>query len=243
MRIAFTTVAKLSAERLAANEAHNNGLGLPRIGRAKAPALAIVGGGPSINEQVEAIRSFDGEVWAINGAHQWCLERRIDATLFSLDPLVLADVPHPSLVKRAVLSVSTEPFDVLRHADIELVKIGDGGLPSGPTSATGIPAIAAERGNTSVTFFGCESSYTQLQHAYPGGIAHGELLLVECDGEQFLTSGAMLMQAQILSAVIRAAPMFREESGGLLRAMVNDQEWDIVAATRAVHDSITWEAA
>ena len=37
--------------------------------------IAIVGSGPSVKEYLPELIDFDGEVWAVNGAHDWLREQ------------------------------------------------------------------------------------------------------------------------------------------------------------------------
>jgi hypothetical protein len=242
VKIAYTASCTIADDVLARNTQENTGRGLPFIGEVApvAPRLAIVGGGPSIAEHVDELRAFDGEVWAINGAYQWCRDHGIPASFYTVDAL-------PWLAKdcrgarRAILAAHCDPevFDALKDAHIEIVRLGDDGLVHGTTSAGTAPIIAIERGHRHLTFYGCESSFGDTTHAYGEGRTRPSRLAISCNGQTFVTSPQMLMQAEELSAIIAAAPdVFAERSGGLLRAMIADPDYDISAATRDVHHAI-----
>jgi hypothetical protein len=48
-----------------------------------------------------------------------------------------------------------------------------------------------------------------------------------------------LAQAELLAELIRSAPgVFCDRSGGLLSALVADPEYDIVAASKDIHEAI-----
>jgi hypothetical protein len=240
VKIAFTALCAISDEVIARNEAYAGSLGFPWFGRAGRPRLAIVGGGPSIARKIDALRRWDGDIWAINGAHNWLRDKDINSTFFSIDPKPIV-AKCCAGAKRAVLATCCDPsvFDALKGADITAVKIGPGGLENGPTSATTAPVIATEMGYRQLTFFGCESSYGDITHAYHGDVAYGSLLQVACNGESFLTNPAFFMQAEMLAALIREAPsVFKDESGGLLSAMVADPDYDITAASQSIHDGL-----
>lgn len=239
MKISFQAVGHVSAAKLALNEAHATSLGYPRIGVAETPFLAVVGNGPSVKDRVKELQSWDGDIWAINGAFHWCREHGIYARFFTIDPL-------PSVAKfctgadRAILSMNCDPtvFAALVGADVQAVRFGDDGVAHGSTTATAAPCLAVEMGYDSVTLFGCESSYVGTTHADRDD-PQKSLLMVECGGEQFLTSPQMLMQAETLSEMVRGAPRFVfERSGGLLAAMVSNPEVDVIAASKAFHESI-----
>lgn len=245
MKIRVISLGSAPPEQVERNQAHARGLGYPKLGVAESPRLAVVGGGPSIKTKVDELRAFDGEIWAINGAFKWCVEHGIDATFFSVDPLpVVAEMV--SGVKRAVLSTTCDPsvFAALEGAQVEAVTYeGDGAIPSGPTTSTCAPYIALHRGHREIVFYGCESSYTGQTHIY-GDYLMDDLLLVQCNGEQFYSSPDLVMQAQHLGAIIRAFPnVFSERSGGLLSACVADSEVDWLAGTPALHKALFKEAS
>ena len=63
---------------------------------------------------------------------------------------------------------------------------------------------------------------------------------LHCDGQTFTTSPDFFIQAEYLSEVIRAAPeVFREESGGLLRGLVKDKDYDMVWACEELQKILT----
>jgi hypothetical protein len=136
-----------------------------------------------------------------------------------------------------VLATSCDPslFDALQEADIDAFDLG----PAGATTATAAPAFAAEKGHRSITFFGCESSYEGGTHAYPHYRRDMKSLMrVRCNGLEFLTTPDMMMQAEFLGGLIRAAPCFHERSGGLLEAFIASPEIDVIAATQHIHDAL-----
>lgn len=195
--------------------------------------LAIVGGGPSINRHVDKLRAWSGEIWAINGAYQWCVNNGIAATFYSVDPEpLLAD--YMVGAEKAVIAAHCHP-SVFTGPHITCAQ---GDCP-GPTSATAAALIAINAGYSDLTYFGCESSYEESTHAYESQ-AVPYLIKIACNGREFLTKADMILQAQVLSKFITAAPgVFKEESGGLLRAMIDGgTDFDALAGTRLFHNSM-----
>lgn len=241
MKINFTSLCGVSEEKLRANERYSKRLGFPRMGEAGSPRLAIAGGGPSIKDRIDELRSWDGEIWAINGTWKWLRNLGIDATFFTIDPSPgIADMCLGA--ERAVLAMNCDPsvFDIL-SGDITAVKLGVDDLQNGPTSASTAPIIAVEMGYRHLTFFGCEGNYGELTHVYNGANFQKSLLKVNCNNETFLVCPAMFMQTEFLAGMIRAAPnVLEERSGGFLRAMVADPDYDIVAASREIVETIEY---
>jgi len=195
--------------------------------------LAVVGGGPSIRHHIDTLRKWPGEIWAINGAYWWCKENGITATYFTVDPeAYLGEIIAGA--HRAVLASHCDP-SAFTVPDISCAK---GDYP-GPTSATAASLIAIKAGFTEVTWFGCESCYEDTTHAYENQPVP-ELLRIACNGGEYLVKPDLVLQAQVLSKVIRTAPhVFHEESGGLLRAMIEGgPEFDALAGTQLIHDTM-----
>lgn len=218
-----------------------NARGLPAFAPAQGlrGPLAVVGGGPSVNEHVEELLRFRGETWAINGAYAWCRGKGLDPTFIAIDP-------HPIVlrwakgVSKALLGNTCDPgvFDALEDAEVQVIDIGK--VIGTSSTATLIPHLAALMGYRSVTFYGCESSYEPgATHAYQDE-EHPDEMLVRCGGEDYLTRSYLYRQAQDLSAMIREFPHWlSERSGGLLRAMVEHKDfhisWVCDALTRDLH--------
>jgi hypothetical protein len=134
---------------------------------------------------------------------------------------ILADVCHP------------DAFSAVASAEVVTGKV------HGPTSATASPFVALMRGHKHMTFFGCSSAFTRFgqTHAYKN--IKSQLLDVICNGSHYITNPTYLAQAELLAELIRAAPgVFEDRSGGLLSALVADPEYDIVAASKDIHEAI-----
>lgn len=219
----------VSAEDVERNIKHAGGLGLKTY-RDIPPAgkkLAVIGGGPSINDHIEEIRAFDGDVWAINGAWKWCDDRVIEATFLAVDP-------HPIVAqwakgaKRALLETRCDPlaFETLKDAEVILFDVdGPDGIAARGSTATAAPHLALRMGYGPIIFYGCESSYIPgMTHAYCDEAREDELV-IEVDGHDYLTAPDYYIQAHELANMIRLAPEFMsEQSGGLLRALVANNE-------------------
>lgn len=236
MKINFTSAGCVPVAGLERNEAYARRLGFPKWSPAASPNLAVVGGGPSIANHIEELASWDGDIWAINGAYRWCRDRGIDAAFFTIDPQ--PETTELAVeVERAVLSVQCDPsmFDALHGTDIEAFEAG----PAYATTATAAPALAIRKGHSSVWFYGCEGSYDGATHAYDHFRRDlKNLMRVRCNGQEFLTTPDMMMQTEFLGSLIREAPCFHERSGGLLAAFIASPEIDVIAATQRIHDAM-----
>ena len=236
MKITFTALPCVPGEDLERNEAYAKGLGLPRLGEAQHPHLAVVGGGLSVKDHLDELKEWPGEIWAINGTYKFLRDNGILSAFFTMDP-------KPGIAKMtesvdcAVLATCCHPsaFDAAHHAHVETIDLAD--YPCGPTTASTAPIVALKRGHKQVSFFGCEGSFGATTHAYEDRDV--PLLEVSCNGQVFRTNPQMLMQAEYLAEQIRVAPhVLIDRSGGLLGALVADPEIDVLAASRSIYNAV-----
>jgi hypothetical protein len=242
LKVRFHGVGCATPEREQFNIAYAKSLDLPDVWEARASRLAFIGGGHSIGKHLEELQKFDGEIWISAGAFPWCLENGIEGAFIACgaEPAIspLAKGAH-----KALLATSCDPslFEALKGADLRIFDLVHEPLEKmnhGPSTATCAPYQAVKVGFKEVIFYGCDSSYPKngTSHYYEDA-RHPYEMNVRCGGEDFLTDPLLLMQAEYLSTVIRAVPkVFKEESGGLLRALVKDQEYDITAGTQKLHE-------
>lgn len=193
--------------------------------------LAVVGGGPSTARQIDELRAWKGEIWAINYTATWLKSFGIESTFYTIDPLpfrVRVDANKALLC--SVCDISN--FD---HEEVETFHVSElheDGILGGVTSATRAPALALKLGHKEVHFFGCEGSFVGSDHV-DRHEDDGNALVIRTGGRDFLTYPEYLMQGEYLAGVIRAFPsVFKDRSGGLLAALIEDpDDWEVVAVS------------
>jgi hypothetical protein len=235
MRITWTSDGCETPETYQANARHACSLGLPFVTKGKRGSLAVAGGGPSISRHLDNLKGFD-EIWGINRTAQWLCGQGITATFFTVDPQY---VPGMTDVAKAIVSTCAHPrvLEELAGKDVALfhtVQVGDRDefrSDGGPSSACRAIPLAVHMGYSSVTFFGCEGSYDGASHAYPTEVQQYQVI-VRAGGRDFITQPDFEMQSQYIAKFIIDLPeYFKEESGGLLRAMIEHPDWEHVAAS------------
>lgn len=197
------------------------------------PALAVVGGGPSIQNHIETLRNWRGDIWAVNGAFHWLRRNGVNAAFYTCD--AAPDVAKFARgAERAICGDVCDPKVFEKCPNAEVFEFS--ARTPGPTSTTTTLVTGIDAGFSSIAYFGCESSYEDRTHIYQDmPVPH--LLKVRCGSADYLTEPEFLLQAEVLSAAIRAAPhVYSQASGGLLEAMVEHGDYDVIAATRAFHD-------
>lgn len=249
-KIEFRGVPPVAADDMLTQQVQTKSLGLPQINLSpkhiqhKNRRLAIIGGGPSINDREDQIRNWDGDIWSIGGAYRWCFEKGIKSTFIACDPHIIV-AQWAENVTDAIVTSRCHPkvFEVLaaNNAKVKTFDLeGDEQIVTGSSTATAIPHMSGLEGYTDVTYFGCESSFSiEKTHAYMRE-ERAELLLILCGGEVFLTAPDFLMQAQELAFIVDLAPhAYKEESGGLLRAMINAKsEYQLLWVSEGMKDRL-----
>jgi hypothetical protein len=191
--------------------------------------VAVCGGGPSLNEHLQELKDWPGDVWAVNATADYLLERGIDCTMITVDGMV-----KTTGAKKRLLATNCDP--ALFHEDVRcfaLLEFEEGGVPGSSTTASRAPALALRLGYPGVVFFGCDSSFEDRTHV-DRHEEQEEALYVRANGRDWLTHPEMVMQAEALSALLREFPdRFQSKSGGLLDAMTADSEWSVVAVSDA----------
>ena len=131
---------------------------------------------------IEKLKEWPGDIWAINGAYHWAKAREIETTFIACDPhAVVAD--WAKNVKRAIVTTRCHPkvFEVLKSngAEIKTFELdGDTKIISGSSTAICSVHIAFLSGYRDITYFGCESSYMpEYSHAYMHEIRDKELIV------------------------------------------------------------------
>lgn len=232
-KLPYKAVCGIPAETLAMHRAYSHGLGLPEVGdRPVAAQLLVIGNAPTIGKYVDVFRAWDGDIWAINGAFDWCMANGIDAALYCVDPVYMTDK-----AARAVLADTCQPalFDAV--PDVTLARIGEGNISHWCTAASTAPMIAAECGYHHVTFYGVDSSFTNRTHAHEFLPTTDSRIWVDCGGREFETNATMIIQAEFMAEMARALPKFMTVKGdGFLPALIEHGDHDVTHITQDIHD-------
>lgn len=234
-KIHWVSTPTVSQETRDANAVVIAALGLPK--HEGAGRLAVVGGGPSINRHIEELRAWNGTVWAVNGAINWCIDNRIEAKFYTADAMPMAGwVYDLSRVRDAVLPPGVSP-DLIEHllaqgARVEL----SCEIESGPTSANATDYLGIDAGYSSIHYFGCEGSFApDSTHAFPSAdIAHW--MQVNVGGDLHFTKAEFVSQAIIMARTINAFPhVYFDRSGGLLASVIkHGPEYDVTRVSDAL---------
>lgn len=238
MKIEFYPVLGTTPEKIEDQRRYVRSLGYPlhTERQASKSRLAVVGSGPSVANHLSELKSWDGDIWGINGAASWLIDQGIDATLFTMCQIPDWSNVSPyafQKVRRALVS-STTTKDLLEllpdGCDIAIVET------SGcSTTASAAPLAAVNQGYTEISFFGCESCFGAKSHIDRDEIIKNKMVIT-CNGDMHITNPQMLMQSLELGKLIREFPkLLKDRSGGLLSARIADQNYDVVMMAPGVN--------
>lgn len=228
MKVDFLLKPAVSRENALAQADHARGLGLSPP-RPRSGSLAVVGGGQSIHAYIETLRRWDGDVWAINGAYDWCRDRRIDCTFFSADAQECL-VGYAAKAERLILPPWCHPDIWNLPGEIELVDFP----PTFSASAPNVAACAFDLGYSDITYFGCDCSFSDFTHTYENK-SSPETMIVRTAGMRFMTTPAYFVQAEELATLCREFPsVISEMCGGLTHALTLDMNYDVEGMSPAV---------
>lgn len=202
--------------------------------------LAVVGGGLSAKHSLADLKAWPGHIWAINQTAQWLVSegRSTDVWMFSVSPTPRI-ATYLEGIERALLASQCHPdvFQGLAERGAEVLKfhLFEG---SGPATAPNAVFPSAILGFKEITFFGCEGSFSRDPYFYRYETKPDQLV-VRAGGRDYVTSLDLFITTEVMAAVIREYPeRHKERSGGLLRAMLQDPEWGVVAWSESLRDKL-----
>jgi hypothetical protein len=142
-------------------------------------SLAIIGGGVSVADDVEELKAFKGDIWAVNGSHDWALDQGIKLTGFVMvdpEPIMIKYVQKPREGIAYYIGSICHPgvFDALDGYDVRMWHAGSddcippkgkgGMIGGGPSVMTRAPLLAFALGYRDVHLHGADSSYEGARH-------------------------------------------------------------------------------
>lgn len=236
------SICVVDEETCASNVRSALARGLPVCRRSprRTGRLAIVGSGPSVLDYIEELRTWPGEIWAINGAYDFLRgEGIVPHGFVGMDPVPgLAEyVAKTHKDTTYFISSVCDPavFDALKDQHVWLWHSKWDAMPypadqcivsGGTTCITRAPFLGNLLGWRDMVIFGADSSYTDTPYCYRHGTFKEDTtrprMKVRVNGQVFETELALTKQAAQLSAmneILHDQLTFR--CGGLLQALLS----------------------
>lgn len=241
-RINIQAQCVVSLDALKENAATCDGLERIQKQEPHGRKVAICGGAPSLVENLQELKEWDGEIWAVNGTAKWLNDRGIKATFLTCDPGDFSAWDFTG-VDDALIATCCRPdlrgrFKNCRLFD--LCETHEGGMTGGTTSASRAISVALHLGYYEIHIFGCDGSFKLGNDHVDRHDDEQNILIVEAGGNQYATYMEYLLQCESLGSIMRLAPkVFKCRSGGLLKAVIDHPEtWEIVAVSAAMKEHL-----
>lgn len=183
--------------------------------------LAIVGGGPSLKDYLVTLqlaKARGAEVWALNGAYPWLVERALTPNGFVMldsrrENVVFINNPQPETVHYLASQVHPDCFEALAGFDVRkwtgwFWGIDDPNqivIEGGATVGLKAICLAYILGYRKFQLYGFDSSYADGEnHAYPQPMNAAESMTeVVLKGKRFTAAKWMVSQVREFHALAR----------------------------------------
>lgn len=206
--------------------------------------LAICGGGPLLVNDLDELRAWDGDIWAINHTAAWLVKNGVNATFITVDPILTEVEP----VDNALIALCAHPhlFECFKGRNVlgfDLFETGTkDDVIGGASTATRAPALALRMGYVDISFFGCEGSYESNTHV-DRHANEPYALIVRAGGKDYKVEVALFNQCrEFMTLFPRFGWIFKNRSHGLLRAMMeNEDTWEVVGVSAKLKELIESE--
>lgn len=185
----------------------------------KGRPVAVCGSGPSLREHVEMLRTWDGDIWAINGALDYLNDNGIRVHGFvACDPQepIAEYLTRPSKNTTYYLAGCCHKavFDAVAGLDVRIWHLREGAhsprnsVPGGTTALTRAPYLALLCGYRDVHILGGDSSFAEVKHAYgKGQNDDSNEITVQVGDQTFLTEPAFFNQVAEFGTIQELWPL------------------------------------
>ena len=182
---------------------------------------------------LDELRAWDGDIWAINHTVEWLRGHGIRSTLFSVDP-----VKTDYVADEAIMGTVCQP-EVLRRIPnlrvFDMIETHEDGLAGGRSSAMRAAALSIQMGYLDVSFFGCEGSFEASDHVDRDEVRDHQLI-IRAGGCDYKTRPDFLVYCEEFVQLFATFPdIYHNRSGGLLKAMIEYPDtWEVVAVSASL---------
>jgi len=246
-RIAIQPMGNLPANQAKSNLKKSVGYRKVTRGCATKPRCAVVAGGPSVKKQLNKLRKYDGDIYAVNDTAGFLSDNGIPCYLYSIDGTKIPYAIGP-LVKGAFLATRCNPvqFKPFKKKDIRVFEMREDnvkrGIEGGPTGVCRAPHLFIAMGHMGIDFYGIEGSFFSQSHVGSDRQdARANMIVIRAGGIDYLTNAAFMLQNEFMMQLFKKYPtIYKNHSGGLLRAMMKHQKtWGVVAITKGLKEQFT----
>jgi hypothetical protein len=233
VRLNLEAKCNTSLGEIVVNKYHSRNY--PRVtwGLLRYPMCAVVGGGESLKDNLNILRTWPGHIYGVNDTAAYLSEHGIASTIYSID---CTPIPYRKGKKiKGALFASRCHKNQFTYKNIrvfDMVEDDKEGVGGGVSGVGRSIHLFLRMGYRGITYFGCDSSFTGATHlSGTQNIAFENMIIVRAGNKEYLTNAAMILQAQYMVDCFIKYPQFLvNASGGLMQGMLeNPDTWEVVA--------------
>lgn len=210
------------------------------------PPCAVVGGSPALSNNLDILRQWKGDIFAINETAAYLGQHGISSYLYMIDCAPERVSTH-ILIKGAVLAsrchLNQFAYENIRLYD--MVEDHPFGVQGGPSAMARSPHLFLRMGYSGIGYFGCDSCFYDFSHITgTQKDALENLIIVRVNGIDYITNAALFMQVRHMEKVINKHKRYlKNYSGGLMKAIVENPEgWTVQAIAGTLRDQYGGDA-
>ena len=215
----------------------NNSRNYPRVtwGILRYPMCAVCGGGDSLKENLNILRTWPGHIYGVNDTAGYLSDNGIPSFIYSIDG---TKVPYRKgkKIKGALFAsrVNKVQFTFKNIRVFDMAEDDKQGVGGGVSGVGRTVHLFLRMGYRGITYFGCDSSFSGSTHlSGTQNIAFENMVIVRAGNKEYLTNAAMILQAQFMVDCFIKYPQYLvNASSGLMQGMLeNPDTWSVIAVS------------
>jgi len=199
----------------------------------KYPMCAVVGGGHSLKYNLDVLREWEGDIFAVNDTAAFLSDNGIPSYIFAID--ATPKLYRKGKLIKGALYASRVHKNQFHYKDIRVFDlasdIGIGGVQGSVSAVGNAPHLLLRMGYRGIAFFGCDGSFYYETHITgTQNVAFDDMIIIRISGVDYLTNASLLMQTEYISDELRKHPdLLVNASDGLLKGMEENPDYDVIA--------------
>jgi hypothetical protein len=199
------------------------------------PPCAVVGGGVSLVKNLEVLRNYPGDIYAVNDTAGFLSDNGVSCYLFAADcsryPFKIGPLVKGALLASRVHKKQYNQFDKKDIRVWDMVEDCYGGIQGGPSAVCRTPMLLLRMGYVQIDYFGIDGCFYGPTHVSgTQRVAYDNLILIRAGGIDYFSNASFVLQLQWLTEAMLKHPLLLvNRSEGLMKAMLEHPDtWEMV---------------
>ena len=209
------------------------------------PVCAVVGGGASTKANLDKLRNWPGDVFAINDTAKYLSDNKVPCYLYAIDTTKVK-YRIGRYVKGAIFASRVNQIQ-FKHMGKKPIRVFDlseenkkDGIEGGPTAVCRTPHLLLKMGYKGVKYFGIDASLNESETHVSGysKAAYDNMIIINAGGENYFSNAAFYLQCTyMINVFTHHKKFFFNGSDGVFRAMLeNPDTWSVVGVADSLRD-------